>query len=197
MLFRSGPAPFPGALHLWESAFLAGRPPRPETPWRVIVPVREPVAQAVSAYFHALHARGVTEIDPGRARAELLADGWLDRPARWFDREVGPVLGIDVYVTDRAPDPAGLELGSPTARLLVVRAEDASSVPTALGRFLGRNGPVPVPPRNEASTRAYAAAYGAFTADPSIPDEALDAAYGSRYARAFYSDAEIAAFRAR
>ena len=66
-----------------------------------------------------------------------------------------------------------------------------------LGRFLGRDGPVPVPPRNEASTRAYAAAYRAFTADPSIPDEALDAAYGSRYARAFYSDAEIAAFRAR
>lgn len=192
-----GPAPFPGALHLWESDFLARRPPRADAPWRVIVPIREPVAQAVSAFFHACAARGRTTLDPVTARRELLAEGWLDRPARWFDREVGPALGLDVYATGEAPVATPLELGSDTVGLLVVRLEDAAATPDALGRFLGLGAPVAVPPRNAASTRDYADAYRAFFVAPGLPVEVLDATYGSQYARHFYSAREIAAFRAR
>jgi len=192
-----GPAPFPGALHLWESDFLTRRPPRADAPWRVIVPIREPVAQAVSAFFHASAARGRTTLDPAPARRELLAEGWLERPARWFDQEVGPALGLDVYATGEAPVATPLELGSDTVRLLVVRLEDAATTPDALGRFLGLGAPVAVPPRNAASTRGYADSYRAFVANPGLPAEALDEAYGSRYARHFYSAREIAAFRAR
>ncbi|MFM8237953.1 MAG: putative capsular polysaccharide synthesis family protein [Actinomycetota bacterium] len=192
-----GPVPFPGALHLWESAFLARRPPRPDAPWRVIVPVREPVAQAVSAFFHALDGRGVTTIDPASARRDLLDEGWLERPARWFDREIGPTLGIDVYAVGPAPVAMPVEVSGAGVRLLVVRLEDAATTPAALGRFLGRPGPVPVPARNEASGRRYADAYGAFVAAPGLPAAALDAAYGSEYARYFYSASEIAAFRTR
>jgi len=192
-----GPAPFPGALHLWESSFLARRAPRPDAPWRVIVPVREPVAQAVSAYFHALAARGVTAIDPHAARAGLLAEGWLDRPARWFDREVAPILGFDVYSVGSDSGSGVLTAADANVRLLVVRLEDAPTLPAVLGQFLDLAVPVPLPARNTASDRTYADAYRAFTENPGIPLTALDAAYDSRYARRFYSDAEIAAFRDR
>src|SRR4029077_1724323 len=59
----SSPAPFPGALHLWESEYLLRRPPTPEAPWTVVTTVREPVAQAVSAFFHARGQRGALDDD--------------------------------------------------------------------------------------------------------------------------------------
>ena len=37
-------APYPGARHLWESAFLLRRPPRADAPWTVVTTVREPIA---------------------------------------------------------------------------------------------------------------------------------------------------------
>ena len=51
---REGAVPFPGAYHLWESEHLIRHPPTPSAPWTVITTVREPVAQAVSAFFHAV-----------------------------------------------------------------------------------------------------------------------------------------------
>jgi hypothetical protein len=86
---------------------------------------------------------------------------------------------------------------TPAVRVLLLRQESFAVAPAALAGFLGRAGPVPVPARNEASTKSYGGRYVEFVASARLPPEVLDAAYGSRYARHFYADSEREGFRRR
>ena len=197
------PAPYPGARHLWESAYLLRRPPRDDAPWTVVTTVREPVGQAVSAFFHG-RARRAEPDDSGdsgrgvdRLVDELVAGRWTRPPVRWFDREFAPVLGVDVYGYPFDPATGSAVIETPAVRVLLLRQENLATAPAALARFLGRPDPVPVPPRNEASTKGYGRRYAEFVASARLPDELLEAAYGSRYARHFYADSEREAFRRR
>jgi hypothetical protein len=191
--------PFPGALHLWESEYLLRRPPTPAAPWTVITTVREPVAQAVSAFFHGGGRRGV--LDAGSATDELvrtmLDEQWLRPPRRWFDREFAPALGLDVFAQPFDPVLGHAVVETPAVRVLLLRQESFAVAPEVLGKFLGRGGPVPVAVRNEAATKEYAAQYRRFLAAVRLPGPALDQAYSSRYARHFYADSELERFRQR
>jgi predicted dienelactone hydrolase len=81
--------------------------------------------------------------------------------------------------------------------VLLIRQESFAVVPDVLGEFLGRGRPVPVAVRNEARASGYAASYRDFLAGARFPVTVLDEAYGSRYARHFYADSELARFRER
>jgi hypothetical protein len=197
---RDGSAvPFPGALHLWESEYLLGRPPTAAAPWKVITTVREPVAQAVSAFFHGTGRRGLLAGDPSVADLEetLLAEDWLRAPVRWFDREFAPVLGVDVFEHPFDPALGHGTIEIPAARVLLLRQENLAAAPDALAAFLGRAAPVPVPARNEAATKEYAGRYRDFLAAVRLSPSVLDEVYGSRYARHFYADSELERFRRR
>ena len=194
-----GALPFRGALHLWESEYLLGHPPTPAAPWTVISTVREPIAQAVSAFFHASPRRGaVSDASTVESLAAAIVDeGWIRAPLRWFDREFAPALGIDVY---EHPFDTGREYGvieTPSARVLLIRQESLAVAPEALGDFLGLAQPVPVPARNEATTKGYAESYGAFVAAARFPASVCDDAFRSGYARHFYADSERARLRER
>jgi Putative capsular polysaccharide synthesis protein len=194
-----GGASFPGARHLWESAYLLRQPPRADAPWTVVTTVREPVAQAVSAFFHGRGRRpqtgGVQDVT--QLVAELVAGDWVRPPLRWFDREFAPALGVDVYGHAFDPAVGHAVIETPALRVLLLRQENFASAPAALARFLGRPDPVPVPPRNEASTKGYGPRYAEFVAAARLPDDVLHKAYSSRYARHFYADSEREAFRRR
>jgi len=190
---------FPGALHLWESEYLLRHPPTAAQPWTVVTSVREPIAQAISAFFHGRSVRGRA---PESAVAETLVeaivdDGWIRTPLRWFDREFAPALGIDVFAHPFDPERGYGVIETPAARVLLIRQESLVAAPDALGDFLGRGRPVPVPVRNEATGKGYAASYRDFLAGARLPASVLDEAYGSRYARHFYADSELAVFRER
>ena len=169
------PVAFPGALHLWEAEF---------------------VAQAVSAFFHA--GRGRAAFDGATVASlneDFDAEDWIRRPARWFDREFAPALGIDAYASP-FDTVAGLGMiETPAVRVLLIRQEDLGRVSETLGRFLGLGRPVPVPARNEASSQAYGAIYREFVRGIRLPVAVLDRAYGSRYARHFYTPVEIGRYR--
>ena len=194
-----GALPFPGALHLWESEFLLRHPPTAAKPWTVITSVREPIAQAVSAFFHSRGLLGsVRASTPAEALAQAIVDdGWIRPPLRWFDREFLPALGIDVFEHPFDAERAYGVIETPAARVLLIRQESLDVVPDALGEFLGLGRAVPVPARNVASTKSYAASYRGFLDDVRIPASAREEAYGSRYARHFYADRELARFDAR
>jgi hypothetical protein len=191
--------PFPGALHLWESGYLLAHPPTTAAPWRVVTTVREPVAQAVSAFFHGSGRRNLLAGDPsvGALEATLLAEQWLRAPVRWFDREFAPALGIDAFSHSFDPALGYGEIDAPAARVLLLRQEDLAGAPGALARFLGRSEPVPVPARNEASTKEYGARYREFLGSVRLSGEVVDEVYASRYARHFYADSELERFRRR
>jgi hypothetical protein len=194
----SGNIAFPGALHLWESEHLLRNPPSVTAPWTVITTVREPIAQAVSAFFHGSTRRGV----PGGASteeltAELLDEHWERAPLRWFDREFAPALGIDVFAHAFDPVAGHAVIETPAARVLLLRQENLDAAPAALAGFLGVEAPVPVAARNQATAKEYAARYDDFLRAVRLPDPVLDRVYGSRYARHFYADSELTRFRRR
>ena len=194
-----GTLPFRGALHLWESEYLLRHPPTPAAPWTVITTVREPISQAVSAFFHGGGRRGVLH---DGSTVEMLTEAlvqerWIRAPVRWFDREFAPALGIDVFEHpfDVARGHSAIETQS--ARVLVLRQENLDAASDELAAFLGLAQPVPVPARNEATQKAYAATYRDFLATARLPASLIDQAYGSRYAQHFYADTELERFRRR
>jgi len=191
--------PFPGALHLWESEYLLRHLPTSAAPWTVITTVREPIAQAVSAFFHGGGRRGVLSgaTTTDNLAETLLAERWVRAPLRWFDREFAPALGVDVFAQAFDPELGYAEITTPSARVLLLRQENLAIAPAVLGRFLGRAGPVPVPARNEAAGKEYAGQYREFLASVRLPGPVLDQAYSSRYARHFYADGELERFRQR
>jgi len=168
-------------------------------PWTVITTVREPIAQAVSAFFHGGGRRGVLSgaTTTDNLAETLLAERWVQAPLRWFDREFAPALGIDVFEQPFEPDAGHAVITTPSARVLLLRQENLALAPSVLARFLGRPGPVPVPARNEAAAKEYAAQYRRFLASVRLPGPVLDQAYSSRYARHFYADSELEEFRQR
>lgn len=194
-----GSLPFRGALHLWESEYLLRHPPTPAAPWTVITTVREPISQAVSAFFHGGGRRGVLH-DGSTVETlteALVQERWIRAPLRWFDREFAPALGIDVFGHPFDTDRAHSVIETPWARVLLLRQENLDAAPGALAAMLGLAQPVPVPARNEATEKPYAATYRDFLVTACLPASLLDQAYGSRYARHFYADTELTRFRRR
>jgi hypothetical protein len=190
---------FPGAHHLWEADHLVRHPPSPASPWTVITTVREPVAQAVSAYFHSARQSGALADVPS---VEVLTDrfaseDWVREPHRWFERELCPAVGIDVLAEPFDPSVGHGVVETSAVRLLVLRQESFACAPTVLASFLGLAGPVVVPRRNEGATGQFAQIYRGFLAAARLPERLLDEAYNSGYARHFYTKDEIAQFRRR
>jgi hypothetical protein len=192
-------APFAGAHHLWESEYLLRKPPGERAPWTVITTVREPIAQAVSAFFHGagLRERLAAHPTPESLVDAIVEERWTRPPLRWFDREFAPALGVDVYAWPFDPVLGFGVIDTPSVKVLLLRQENFAAAPLVLAQFLHRHEPVPVPARNEGTGRAYGERYREFLAAARLPDRLLDEAYGSRYARHFYADTELAGFRRR
>src|SRR5260221_2182481 len=134
----AGPVAFPGAHHLWESEHLVDHLPTPTAPWTVITTVREPVSQALSAFFHA--ARGAHAVAPDSTvqtlSQEFSAQGWLREPLRWFEREFTNVIGIDVMAKPFDTNAGHAVIETPAVRLLLLRQENLGDPATVLGSFL-------------------------------------------------------------
>lgn len=181
--------------HLWVSQHFRHRMPTPERPWDVITLTRDPLAQSVSAFFQStVGGRNVVEEDPSKMLESYLSKAQY-RAVGWFDSELGRFLGIDVYdhpFTRGEP----LFIRTDSVRLLLMRLEDLDRVgPAALSVFTG----VKIDAMEHANTgdkKPYADAYQRFRTHATLPREVVDAVYCSRYARHFYSEDEIARFRA-
>lgn len=190
---------FPGAHHLWEADHLVHHPPSPESPWTVITTVREPVAQAVSAFFHAARLSGALADAPSvEAMTDRFAsEHWVREPPRWLEREFCPAVGIDALTEPFDPSVGYGVIETPAVRLLVLRQESFARAPTVLASFLGLVDPVVVPRRNDGATGQFAQIYRGFLSAARLPERLLDEAYDSEYARHFYATDEIAQFRRR
>lgn len=187
------------ALHVWEGQYLYDkvRASR-EEPWRIVTLVREPVARNVSAFFQTLDQDRTAAREDVDALAHAFADfEGHDEPLRWFDCELEPVFGVDVFARP-FPQSRGYDVfRNERARVLVVRLEDLKRVAgEAFGEFLGLDG-FAIRETNVASDKDYSRAYSAFVSSVRLPAAYLDEMYGSRYTRHFYSKEEIEAFRSR
>lgn len=183
---------------VWDAQRLREHPPTPANPWRVISMVRDPIAQTASAFFQPALRRGYLE--PGATVDDLQARfaGRLDHlPLKWFESNLEPALGIDVFASDFDPVQGYSIIETRSVRLLLLRSERLAVGPQAIADLLGTEHPVDIPRVNVGSEKAYADAYASFLRALEPTEMQLDRAYSSRMVRHFYKPDEIAGFRAR
>jgi lipopolysaccharide biosynthesis glycosyltransferase len=175
--------------------------------WQLVTLTRDPIARNLSAFFHNLAyaapelfarvERGDDGAIADALRRQLEATPWWWRnPLEWFDRELAPVFGVDVFAQPFPRERGWAIHRSEHADVLVVRLEDLGRVAgEALRTFLGVSD-VPSLRRNDSQRKPYAALYQQLARSLALDEEFLESIYGSRRTRHFYTDAEIAAFRA-
>lgn len=162
---------------------------------RFVTLVRDPVAQALSAFFENLHRRrdGLTAKSPPEVLIErFLAEAGFPRRLAWFDTEFKAQLGIDVMAASFNKEKRLLRM--PRHRLVVLRTDCPDQIKErVLSQMLGR--PITLKPRNVSAEKPYAAAYATLRASLVLPAETADLVYGSDYAKCFWTDDERALLR--
>jgi hypothetical protein len=175
--------------------------------WKVITLVREPVGREISDLFqNPFHFPNLVNLEGqafiSSASAELRKaiaefDPATNYTVCWFDWEIKEMFGLDLY--QQAFDPAkGYAIySSPRADILLIRMEDLSRCAgQAFQEFLG----IPnflLHKANEAAAKDYSSEYRTVLDSISFPPQDLEKVYNARYARHFYTPAEIQAFKQR
>ena len=185
--------------HIFHASYLMRHPPTADRPWLVVTIVREPVMRSVSEFFQAGRRLGRLhdEATTGARFERFATDQGIPRTLGWFDRELKPSLGIDVFEHPFDPTSGYGTIETPAVRMLVLRQESLEVAPGALAQLLGLPRGVPLVERNVGAEKAYAELYDTVVREVRLPPATLDLAYRSRFARHFYSSTEIDRFRAR
>lgn len=174
--------------------------------YSVISLIRDPVATNLSGFFHnsAWWPRGLAEAVESRRPGwrDALMQHFLktypqDLPLTWFEREMDPVFGIDVYAEPFPRDVGWKVYHGASADLLLLKFEELGACASgAIGSFLALTD-VNLPEYNRAADKAYAATYADFLARLSLPAAYLERMYASRHSAHFYGGEEMAGFRRR
>jgi lipopolysaccharide biosynthesis protein len=175
----------------------------PYSHWRIISLVRDPVARNVGTFFHNLsdfipdwrmrHAAG--QLDMAFLKKMFLeAETLHDAPGEWFENQLQPVFGIDVFANS-FPRETGYAIyrNDPDSDLLVIRLEDLDRCARdAMREFLGLEG-FEIIKRNMGDEKEYGDIYKSFK-KILLPKEYVERMYATPYARHFYSAEEIDTF---
>lgn len=179
---------------------------KPNQSWNLVSLVRDPIARTVSAFFQGLpeivpdwkQLYGAHDLTLGELRELYL--GTFNQHAgvgEWFDVQMKPVFGIDVYASPFSAA-AGYKI-YPTrgnVRLLVIRLEDLDRVAgQALEAFLGLSD-FQLVNTNVARDKDYSSLYEEWLKMP-LPVAYVKKMYRTRYARHFYTPEELEAFAHR
>lgn len=127
-------------------------------------------------------------------RRLFLAGKTHDIPLTWFDEQIKPTVGIDVYGT---PFPADgiAQYTRGNTRMLVMRSElDDREKARVVADFVGLPGFV-LTNTNISAQKEYGEANRAFRKDVRLPAEYVDKMCNSKYFNHFYSREAVAAVR--
>lgn len=160
-------------------------------PLFVISLVREPIGRNISAFFENFDR----EIAKLRSRPNLSIDQMIDVflskydheiPLRWFDRNMKPDCGIDVY-EHPFPDGGVQIIEQEHVRLLLLRSElDDQTKETSIKDFLGLK-EFRLKRINDSAQKAYVETYRLFREKFVPPDAYIEKMYESRYFKHFYA----------
>ena len=171
-------------------------------PLDIVTLVREPVGRNLSGFFESLPARHpevaarIRTDDPDDAslllaRTTFVDDALRHDPFSWFDEELRPVTGLDVFAEPFDPAQGYAIYENERCRVLLLRFDDLAAVfGPAVERFFGVSD-VSLPRHNDARDRDTAAAYQHLAGNLRLPTEDLHSIFGSERVRHFYSGEEI------
>jgi hypothetical protein len=182
---------------------------QPRGRWKVITIIRDPIARNISSFFQDIELRhpswGFSKRLRQQSTSELVDDlvelfmssHDHSEPLRWCERELGGVLGTDVYAT---PFPTNLgweRYDSDVAQVVLVRLENLGVAwPECVSRLFDRALPA-LPAANLASEKSYAELYRSFKQRLKLPLSYIEDMYGSPFAQHFYTAAERDRFALR
>ena len=189
-------APETRPVHIWQALWLASHLPSVERRWKIVTLVRDPVARLVAQWFQEHDRFGSEPVS-----ADQIIDELFQRSERlhndWFDFQFAALLGIDVYQHRFDPTVGYGLIEAPSADVMLLRQESLDRSAAPLGEFFELPGPVDLRPENVGADKEYRALYSDVLERARLPDSLLDTVYSTRFARHFYTDDEIAAFRRR
>ena len=171
-------------------------------PAKVVVLVREPIARNFSAYFHILNAiwkrpDAFSALTPAQMAEGFLQKGRHAVPLAWFDEEFRPVFGVDVFERPFPHEHGFVRFAAGPHDLLILRADlDDDAKAACLADWLGREH-FQLIRMNEAAGKHYAEKYAAARAELALPEAYVDQMLDSKYARHFFTPAELATLRER
>ena len=133
---------------------------------QVICPVRDPFTRNVSAFFNNLHRYGFADpfVD---VSSEDLTKRFLqhyphDLPGRWFDQQVKPVFGVDVYELSLDFTSGGHVIETEDASILLLRVEDPGASRLNVVRSFTGFSDIEIPMHNVGSDKGYSDLYKEF-----------------------------------
>jgi hypothetical protein len=182
-------------------------------PWKIITMVRDPIARNVSSFFQNLETllsydyrenlRFRTMEDVASELQQLFLQNYLDErflseidadPLSWFDQELKPTFGIDVFGIEFPVNQGYAIYDSQQAEVLLLRLEDLDRcAPVAFREFLGIEN-FKIVRTNTGDRKAYSDLYKAFLTSLTLPRHYVESMYNSKYTRYFYTEHEIQAF---
>lgn len=173
---------------------------QPKQRWMLISGVRNPVDRVISTFFQMLEPV-IPDLGEKYAKGEVTLEQFHERfykhigrgaPRDWFDRQVKPVFGIDVYAV-----PFPHELGyqtyqAPRAQMLLIRFGDLNRQFGTVAREFLHIPHLELPRVNVSSEKSSGALYRDFLRTVRPPTAWLEAVLDTKLARHFYADAERA-----
>jgi hypothetical protein len=171
--------------------------------FNIVSLVRDPIARNVSTFFHALdefipdweQRRNEGNLDVNELhRVFLSKDSYIWTALNWFDEQVTPVFGLNVFATPFSTDLGYKIYSSPKANLLVIRLENLNDcVNQALHEFLGIDN-FRLLRINTGEDRKTGGLYRLFMTKP-LPEGYIDRMYDTKLAKHFYTVVELDAFK--
>lgn len=185
--------------------------------WKVVTLTREPIARNISTFFENLEVKLLDsgdqyeiksdyyDIDPTIVKLDHmqeLIDLFFDRldhdsPLTFFDRELKEVFGVDVFASEFPKARRYKIYRDEKADVLLIRLENLNDcVCDAFKEFLNIE-EVTLIDTNIGSEKVYAPLYERFKDAVVLPESYVERMYTSKYMQHFYSEEEIAKFRAK
>jgi Putative capsular polysaccharide synthesis protein len=171
-------------------------------PVRVITMVRDPVSANLSMFFQRFEQYAGRPFSEESFTVDDILEIFRSRyilswPLTWFEKELRPRLGIDVFSQPFPHDRGYARFSQGDVELLVLRTEcDDAVKERAVAEFLDLPG-LRLTMSNVSENKAYAEHYRRFKERIRLPGDVLDAMLESRYALHFYTPEERAAVRTR
>lgn len=169
-------------------------------PLKAIILVRDPIANVVSWNFYQARNRVMKggmmpTLDSLQADLGRYLDDRLPLIVHWFEREIQPVLDVDVLTHPFDREAGYTHIVAPALDLLVMKTSlDDDIKRTLVADFTGQSDFV-LENYNQGERDALGTLYRQHKETVRIPAHYLDYAYDSPFSQHFFTTAEIAHFR--
>ena len=173
-------------------------------PMKIIAMVRDPIARNISDYFENFEhwkypnmSLDTLTADEMVAHFKSLPPDFHQFPLIWFDIEFKPTLDIDIYAHEFPKDVGYTRFQQGNYDILLYKSEISLDTQERIIQDFIERPDFKVIMSNVSSQKPYAQAYKALKQNIRFDDDFLDMMYTSKYAQHFYTDEELAQFRAR